>query len=213
LYKMQLTLLLAAILLVGALTVPSFAQTIISSSNSSLVGQNLSSTGLNITFGPGQVNYTYIPISGQISFDPNNYNNVTSVTQMTIYARNSAGIDTKTNPAANGTFSMMVPGNGTFSIYVIPAKLDYLDSSTNETYSIIYPAESKPYLVNVTDSGVTGIVIPTQTLQTGLQMNATPMPPSVTAAASPTATPTPGFTAVAALIIVGIVAAIAYKKK
>ena len=209
---MQLTLVLTVFLLVGAIAVPSFAQTIISSSNSSLVGQNISSVGLNVTYGPGQVNYTYIPISGQISFDPNNYNNVTSVTQMTIYARNPAGIDTKTNPAANGTWSMMVPGNGTFGIYVIPAKLDYLNSSTNETYSITYPAESEPFQVNVTDSGVTGIVIPTQYIQTGLAMNATPVPPTVSPS-SATATPTPGFTAVGVLAVLGIVAAIAYSRK
>ena len=211
-YKMQLTLLLTAFLIVGACIVPSFAQTIINSSNPSLVGQNLSSVGLNITYGPGQANLTYVPVSGQVSFDPNNYNNVNSASQLTIYANYSVGGGNHTNPDVNGNFVIMVPTNSTASIFVYPSKLDYLNASTNATYSVMYPTMDSPYLVNVTSTGVSGIVIPTQTIQTGIEMNATPLPPTVTTAA-PTATPTPGFTAIGALAIVGLVAAIVYNRK
>jgi hypothetical protein len=196
-------------LLVGAIAVPSFAQTIISSSNSSLVGQNISSVGLNITYGPGQVNYTSLSISGRISFYPNNYNNVTSVTQLTIYARSADGFDNLTNPMANGTFSIMVPGNGKYSIFVYPSTLDYLNNSTNLTYSVVYPDVSSPLVEFVTnDSSVTGIVIPGQIVQTGSQVTSTPIP-----SAHPTATPTPGFTAIVALVVIGTVAAIAYNNR
>ena len=208
-YKFHITLVLTVFLLVGAAAVPSFAQTIISSSNSSLVGQNISEAGLNVTYGPGQVNYTSLSINGQISFDPNNYNNVTSVTQLTIYARSTDGFDNLTNPMANGTFSIMVPGNGKYNIFVYPSTLDYLNSSTNSTYSVVYPDVSNPLVEYVTnDSSVTGIVIPGRIVQTGSQATSTPTP-----SAHPTATPTPGFTAIVALVVIGTVSAIAYNRR
>jgi uncharacterized membrane protein len=194
-----------------ALTLPSFAQTIISASNSSWIGQNISVIGLSVSNGP---QYSYnIPISGRISFDPNNYNKVSSVTRLTIYARAADGFDNWTNPTSNGTFSLIVPDNGEYSIFVYPSTLDYLNNSTNIPYSIVYPDESNPFVQYVTnDSGVTGMVIPTQYIQTGLPMNATPIPPTVTPS-STTATPTPGLTAVAVLAVLGIVTAIAYSRK
>jgi len=209
LYRLQLTLVLAVFLLVGAIAVPSFAQTIISSSNSSQVGQNISSVGLNVTYGLSPVNYTSLSIGGQISFDPNNYNNVTSITQLTIYARSTDGFDNLTNPMANGTFSIMVPGNGKYNIFVYPSTLDYLNSSTNSTYSVVYPDVSNPLVEYVTnDSSVTGIVIPGRIVQTGSQATSTPTP-----SAHPTATPTPGFTAIVALVVIGTVSAIAYNRR
>ena len=208
-YRLQLTLVLAVFLLVGAIAVPSFAQTIISSSNSSQVGQNISSVGLNVTYGLSPVNYTSLSIGGQISFDPNNYNNVTSITQLTIYARSTDGFDNLTNPMANGTFSIMVPGNGKYNIFVYPSTLDYLNSSTNSTYSVVYPDVSNPLVEYVTnDSSVTGIVIPGRIVQTGSQATSTPTP-----SAHPTATPTPGFTAIVALVVIGTVSAIAYNRR
>jgi hypothetical protein len=200
---MQLTLLLTAFLIVGAFAVPSFAQT------TNLTG-NLSQTGIVIT--PGQTNYTYVPVSGTVSFDPSNYNNLNSATQLTIYANYSVGGGNHTNPDVNGNFVIMVPTNSTASIFVYPSKLDYLNKSTNATYSVMYPTMESPYQVNVTTTGVSGVVIPTQTIQTGIEMNATPLPPTVTTAAA-TATPTPGFTAIGALAMVGLVAAIIYSRK
>lgn len=202
-YKMQLTLLLTAFLIVGACIVPSFAQT-------NLTG-NLSQTGLNITYSSGPANYTYVPISGQVSFTPNNYDNVNSATQLTIYANYSVGGGNHTNPDVNGNFAMMVPSNCTVSIFVYPSTLHYLNQSTNATYSIIYPTMDSPYIVNVTSTGVSGIVIPTKQVQTGIEMSVTPLPPTPSPAA--TATPTPGFTAIGALALIGLVAAIVYNRR
>jgi len=193
---MQLVLFITAFVLVGALVMPAHAQTVIASQN--LTGENV----------------TYILISGNISFDPNNYNDVKSVTDLTIYARSPAGIDTKTNPVANGSFSMSVPGNGTYSIWVIPSKLDYLNTTTNQTYSVYYPdGSSIIFTQNVTDAGLSGIVIPTQIVITGRPMSVTPQPPSLPPAGSATPQPTPGFTMLAVLAALGATAAVAYKKR
>lgn len=181
----------------GAVMVPSFAQTIISSNNSSLVGQNISSIGLNVSSGPGQS--TDIPISGQIRFEPDNYNNVTNVTLLTIYAIDPFGNANYTNPAADGTFTILVPYDGMYNISVFPSKLDYLNKSTDNTYSVIYPSTSTPLVLYVANNtGVSGVVIPVQTVQTGYMGMASPLP-----SPSPSPAPTPGFTAVAALIIIG----------
>jgi len=103
----------------------------------------------------------------------------------------------------------MVPGNGKYSIFVYPSTLDYLNNSTNLTYSVVYPDVSSPLVEFVTnDSSVTGIVIPGQIVQTGSQVTSTPIP-----SAHPTATPTPGFTAIVALVVIGTVAAIAYNNR
>jgi hypothetical protein len=135
------------------------------------------------------------------------------VTELTIYARSPAGIDTKTSPAADGTFTMNVPGNGTFSIWVIPSKLDYLNSTTNQTYSVYYPdGTSIKFTQNVTDAGLSGIVIPTQIVVTGMPMNVTPEPPTLPPQ-NVTPRPTPGFTMLAALAAAGAMAAVAYRKK
>jgi len=189
--KMQLALIFTAFMLVGAIAMPAYAQ--------------------NVTATPDQ-GIVYVPISGSIAFDPNNFNNITSVTQLTVYARNASGFDTKANPTADGNFTMSVPGADTYSIFVMPNKLDYLNTSTNATYSILYPdGTAFPFSQNVTASGLSGIVIPTQNQQTGVKMSVTPLPPSV--GPSATAQPTPGFTAIAAVLALGAIVAIAYRRK
>jgi hypothetical protein len=192
--KIQLIIIIAAVLIVGAV-MPSFAQLVISAPNQT-------------------ENVTFIPISGTVSYTPNHYNvDVKSVTDLTIYARSESGRDTKVNPAANGTFSMKVPGAGNYSFLVMPSKLDYLNTSTNATYSILYPdANTFTFYQIVTEAGLTGIVIPTNTVQTGKPMNATPVPPSVTPASTAAPQATPGFTFVAVLAALGVMA-IALRKK
>jgi PGF-CTERM protein len=191
---MQLILFITAIMVAGAFIVPSCAQV------------TLISAPVNQTD-----NVTYVPVSGSITFDPENYNNVKSVTDLTIYARSPDNIDTKTNPAADGTFNMSVPGAGNYSFWVIPAKLDYLNKTTNATYSIEYPDVASPYYKEVGATGLSGLAIPTKTVQTGKPMNATPMPPTLPAA-SPTPVATPGFTVVAVLAALGAVCALATRK-
>jgi hypothetical protein len=192
--NMQLVIFITAFMLAGALMMPSHAQIVIAP-------QNMTE------------NVTYIPISGNVTFDPNNYNGVKNVTELTIYARNPIGIDTKANPAADGSFAMSVPGNGTYSIWVIPSKLDYLNSTTNQTYSIYYPdGSSIKFTQNVTDAGLSGIAIPTQTVVTGRPMSVTPAPPTLPPQ-NVTPQPTPGFTMLAALAAAGAMAALAYRKK
>jgi PGF-CTERM protein len=191
---MQLILFITAIMVAGAFIVPSCAQV------------TLISAPVNQTD-----NVTYVPVSGSITFDPENYNNVKSVTDLTIYARSPDNIDTKTNPAADGTFNMSVPGAGNYSFWVIPAKLDYLNKTTNATYSIEYPDVASPYYKEVAATGLSGLAIPTKTVQTGKPMNATPMPPTLPAA-SPTPVATPGFTVVAVLAALGAVCALATRK-
>jgi len=189
--KMQLALILTAFMLVGAIAMPAYAQ--------------------NVTATPDQ-GITYVPISGSITFDPNNFNNITSVTQLTVYARNASGFDTRANPTADGNFTMSVPGADTYIFFVMPNKLDYLNTSTNATYSILYPdAAAYPFTQNVTASGLSGIIIPTKYQQTGVEMSVTPLPPS--SIPSATAKPTPGFTAIAALLALGVMVAIAYRRK
>ncbi len=179
-------------MIAGALIVPSYAQVVTAPSNQT-------------------ENVTYVPVSGSIAFDPENYNNVKSVSDLTIYARSPDNIDTKTNPAADGTFNMSVPGAGNYSFWVIPAKLDYLNKTTNATYSIEYPDIASPYYKEVTATGLSGLAIPTKTVQTGKPMNVTPSPPSIpTATATPAATP--GFTLVAVLAALGAVCALASRK-
>ncbi len=198
-FKMQLVLLITAILLVGAFVMPSYAQTVISTNN-----------------GTAAANLAQIPVSGSIAFDASNYNNITSASQLTIYARGPSGFDNKTNPAADGTFTMIVPSNGSYSFWVIPAKLDYLNTTTNATYSVLYPdgtTTGRIFTQNVTDQGLTGVVIPMTSVQTGIAMSVTPEPPAVTPAGSATAQATPGFTIVVALIALGAMAAVAYRKK
>jgi hypothetical protein len=191
---MQLVLFITAFVLAGALVMPSHAQV-------AVAPQNLTE------------NVTYVPISGNVTFDPNNYNNVKNVTELTIYARSPGGIDTKTSPTADGTFAMNVPGNGTYSIWVIPSKLDYLNSTTNQTYSVFYPdGSSIMFTQNVTDAGLSGIVIPTQIRTTGAPMSVTPEPPTLPPQ-NVTPQPTPGFTMLAALAAAGAMAAVAYRKK
>ncbi|HTY89983.1 MAG TPA: hypothetical protein VMC84_02295 [Methanocella sp.] len=179
-------------MIAGALIVPSYAQVIAPAPTA---------------------NVTYVPVSGTITFEPNTYTTgVKSVSDLTIYARSPDGTDTKTNPAADGTFSVSVPGAGNYSFWVIPSKLDYLNSTTNATYQVQYPDISAPYYTNVSATGLTGLAIPTKTVQTGKPMNATPLPPTVPAA---TATPqaTPGFTMIAVLAALGAVCALAFRKK
>ena len=191
--NMQLVIFITAFVLAGAFMLPSHAQTVIAPAPA--------------------VNYTYVPISGTIPFDPNNYNNVTSVTQLTIYAKGPAGITNTTNPTANGAFSMNVPGPGVYNISVFPTKLDYLNSTTNQTYSVYYPDDiSMIFNQNVTDAGLSGIAIPAKTVITGKPMSVTPAPPTL----PPTSTPqaTPGFTMLAVVAAAGLMAAAAvYRKK
>ena len=190
--KMQLVLFITAIMIAGAFMVPSNAQVTIIQSNQT-------------------VNATYVPVNGTIAFDPNNFNNVKSVSDLTVYARSPDGIDTKTNPAADGTFSMSVPGAGNYSFWVFPSKLDYINASTNATYSIQYPDMANPFNQTVTATGLSGVAIPTTTVQTGRPMNATPLPPTVEApSATPTATP--GFTMIAVLAALGAACALAFRK-
>jgi len=94
--KVQLILFITAIMVAGALIVPSYAQV------------TLTSAPANQT-----ENVTYVPVSGSIAFDPENYNNVKSVSDLTIYARSPDNIDTKTSPAPDGTFNMSVPAQAT----------------------------------------------------------------------------------------------------
>jgi hypothetical protein len=192
--NMQLVLFITAFMLAGAFMMPSHAQEVIAQ--------------------PDQAeNFTYVPISGNVTFDPDNFNGIKNVTDLTIYARGPAGIDNKTSPAADGSFSMNVPGAGTYSIWVIPSKLDYLNSTTNQTYSVFYPdGSSIVFTQNVTDEGLSGIVIPTRTVMTGPLMSVTPEPPTVPPE-NVTPQPTPGFTMLAALAAAGAVVAISYRKK
>jgi PGF-CTERM protein len=188
--KMQLALIFTAFMLMGAIAMPAYAQQ---------------------TAVPDQ-GITYVPINGSIAFDPNNFNNITSVTQLTVYARNASGFDTRANPTADGNFTMSVPGADTYIFFVMPNKLDYLNTTTNATYSILYPdAAAFPFSQNVTVSGLSGVVIPTKYQQTGLEMSVTPLPPSV--GPSATAQPTPGFTVIAAILALGAIVAIAYRRK
>jgi hypothetical protein len=192
--NMQLVLFITAIMLAGAFMMPSHAQEVIAQ--------------------PDQAeNLTYVPISGNVTFDPDNFNGIKDVTELTIYARGPTGINNMTSPVADGSFSMNVPGAGTYSIWVIPSKLDYLNSSTNQTYSVYYPdGSSIMFTQNVTDEGLSGIVIPTQTVVTGVPMSVTPQPPSLPPE-TVTPQPTPGFTMLAALAAAGAVVAISCRKK
>jgi hypothetical protein len=158
-------------------------------------------------------NITYVHISGTIPYDPNHFNaEVKNVTMLTIYAKGPYGTANMTNPATDGNFSMNVPGAGTYSIWVLPSRLDYLNHTTNQTYSIDYPDNaSYPFTVNVTATGLSGISIPTKTVVTGIAMSVTPVPLSL-----PSPTPSPGFTAMAVLAAIGVLAAAAgaaYRKK
>ena len=185
---------ITAFMLAGALLAPSHAQVVIAQPNLT-------------------ENVTYIPISGTIPFDPDNFNNVKNVTELTIYAKSPTGMTNKTNPLPDGTFSMKVPGNGTYSISVIPSKLDYLNKTTNQTYSIYYPDDASiKFTQNVTDAGLSGIAIPTKTVITGGPMSVTPAPPSLPPQ-NVTPQPTPGFTILAVLAAAGAMAAAAYRKK
>ncbi len=193
--NMQLVLFITALMLAGALVAPSHAQVVIAA--------------------PEQTaNVTYVPISGTIPYDPGHFNpDVKDVTHLTIYAKSPAGFTNMTNPRADGTFSMNVPGSGTYSFSVIPSTLDYLNKTTNETYTLYYPDDASfVFTRNVTDAGLSGIAIPTKTVVTGVAMSVTPAPPTLPPA---TATPqaTPGFTLLAVLAAVGAMAAMAYSKK
>ncbi len=181
-------------MIAGAMIAPSYAQV-------SLISAPANQTG----------NVTYVPVNGTIAFDPDNYNNIKSVSDLTIYARSPDGIDTKVNPAPDGTFVMSGPGAGNYSFWVYPSTLDYLNKTTNATYSIEYPDALSPAYKAVTSAGLSGFAIPTKTVQTGKPMNATPMPPTLPAA-SATPVATPGFTLVAVLAALGAVCALAFRK-
>lgn len=191
--KMQLVLFMTAMIVAGVFMSPASAQQVIliSASNQTL-------------------NVTYVPVSGTIAFQAGNYNNVTSVAELTVYARSQDLVDTKASPAADGTFNMSVPGAGNYTFWVIPSKLDYMNASTNETYQVQYPDITSPYAATVPESGLSGLALPTTTVITGEPMNATPVPlPTATA----TPKPTPGFTLIGVLAVLGIVCALAYRKK
>ncbi len=192
---MQLVIFITALMLAGALVVPSHAQVVVAAPNQT-------------------ENITYVPISGTIPYDPDHFNpDVKNVTMLTVYAKSPSGLTNMTNPRADGTFSMNVPGSGTYSFSVTPSNLAYLNETTNETYSIYYPDDdSFKFTQNVTDAGLSGIVIPTKTVVTGAAMSVTPEPPTLPPA---TATPqaTPGFTMLAVLAAMGAMAAMAYSKK
>jgi hypothetical protein len=193
-YKKQLIMILTAFIFVGAFAMQASSQTVIVPATNT-------------------TNITYVPISGNISLDPNNYEKVTDITQLTIYAKGPTGMDNVTSPAANGTFSMMVPGPGNYSIRVFPSKLSYLNASTNVTYQVLYPdGDTYTFYQNVTGTGLAGIVIPTKIVATGKPMNATPMPPEIPSP-TPTTNPTPGFTAITAFLAIGAMTAIAFRKK
>jgi hypothetical protein len=191
--KMQLILFLTAILVAGVI-VPASAQVTIVSSSANLTD-----------------NVTYVPVTGSVTFDPANYNNVTKVTDLTIYARSEGGIDTKVNPGADGKFSMSVPGAGNYSFWVYPSKLDYLNKSTNVTYQVQYPDMAAPYTQKVATAGLSDVAIPTKIVETGQPMNATPLPPTTAPTTAPQATP--GFTMLAVLAAIGVVGALAFRKK
>lgn len=195
--KRYIILLLSSLVIMGAFLMPASAQTVVSSSTNAP----------NITF--GQANITYPTISGKIAFDPNNLDNL-SVTDLTIYATNWTGFSTTANPAADGTFSMKVSGNGTYSFRVYPSELHYVNRTNNQTYTLQYPdGAARKYTLAVPDAGLNNITINTTYLETGLP---TTVPPKPTPTA--TAKPTPGFTLVALLMAFAAVSAIvAYKKR
>lgn len=158
----------------------------------------------NVTIPTMKVSYP--TISGTIPFDPANSNNVTSVTDLTIYAINESGFSVKANPNPDGTFSMSLVGSGGYSFRVIPSRLDYVDKSTNTAYSIQYPdAANNKFTVNIPDEGIKNLTIKTWKIEVK-EPTATP---TAMPAGTPTPTPAPGF--MAALAMLG--AAVATMKK
>jgi hypothetical protein len=101
-------------------------------------------------------------ISGKIAFPANttlttDMNNTVNVSTLTIYALNTnTNFVNSTNPAADGSYSIHVPENGKYRIFVSPTVI--IDSTDYENLKLAqYPdMGDRLYLINV--SGDTGNV-------------------------------------------------------
>jgi hypothetical protein len=158
-------------------------------------------------------------INGKIAFPANttltmDINQTVNVSKLTIYAMNTnTNFVNSTNPAADGTFSIRVPENGVYRIFVSPTEV--IDATDYENLKLAqYPdMGARVYLVTV--NGDTNKVdvsyfapdkyVPPNELTIG-----SPTPPS-----SATVTPKPasGFAIVLALIgLVGAFAIVSRRK-
>lgn len=169
-FKKQTISLLLLIIAAGVLTAPAYAQT-----------------------------STYT-ISGKIAFPAEkNYDNVT-VSDLTIYAQNMSGFKAQANPAADGTFVITVPKNGSYNISVYPAELHLANLTTNKSYLYQYPDDKARFLtVTVTNFTASGVQINGTQVEVVTPTPIIQHPPTAT----PTAKATPGFTAI--LLFVGLI--------
>jgi hypothetical protein len=174
--------------------------------NKNIVSFLLLIIAAGVLIAPAYAQSTNYTISGNITFPTEtNYNNVT-VSDLTITVYDMTGFAAaKTNPAADGTFSISVANPGTYNISVYPHELNLANITTNTSYlyqypdnqlrfqSVIVSNKSTPATVQVWGAKV---LAPTATTTVNY-------PPSTT----PTATPSPGFGLV--LIVVGLIGAAA----
>ena len=164
-----------------------------------------------VLIAPAYAQSTNYTISGKITF-PNetNYNNV-SVSDLTITVYDMTGFAAaKTNPTANGNFTISVTSPDTYNISVYPTELTLADLTTNTSYLYQYPDNKARFQTATVNNSSKNAVIEIVGVKTQV-VTATPV---VNYPATATPTATPGFGPI--LIIVGLIgaaAAVVYTRK
>jgi len=163
-------------------------------------------------------------ISGVIQFPLNttptyNHNETLSVTSLAIYARNENPNSpyyhnvNVTTPGPLGNYSVHVPVDGLYSIYVFPYEVIDASGGPDHLVLVQYPDDglTRPYLVQVNNGNLTADIFYSLPGHYAPPNNLTLATPTATPTAAPTsttATPTPGFLPVAALGALGVSAAL-----
>jgi hypothetical protein len=130
------------------------------------------------------------------------------VTSLTIYAYNTKTAFTNvTNPKQDGTYSIPVPENGVYRIYILPSEVLNLVNPSNWTF-VDYPNQNdRVYTVDVygdVNNADINYYEPGQYVATNIKANATPVPGT-------SATPAPGFAAI--LVLAGLLGAFAIVRR
>ncbi len=164
-----------------------------------------------VLIAPAYAQSTNYTISGNITFpDETNYNNVT-VSDLTITVYDMTGFAAaKTNPTANGNFSISVPSAGTYNISVYPTQLTLANLTTNTSYFYQYPDNTARFQSAKVNNNTTNAVVQIY----GVKVLAPTATAVINYPATPTPTATPGFGPILVFIgLIGAAAAVVYTRK
>lgn len=120
-----------------------------------------------------------------------------TVTNMTVFAYNTkTGFSNVTFPQQDGSYSVPVPENGVYRIYILPSEVIDLVNPSNWTFVHFPNQDDRVYTVEVygdVNNANISYYEPGQYVATNIKSDATPVPTA-------SATPAPGFAAILVLV-------------